>query len=229
MKKNVMMRVASLLMVCVLATTCGISGTFAKYVTSDNGSDSARVAHWGVTITATSEMFSETYDVGNTGEGKDGLGVKAEAEVVAPGTAKTDAMTFAVKGRPEVDGKITATKAEVTLTGWEVEGAYYCPLIVTVNGTKIYGLDSASMAEFKGEIEAAMKTAIEGTFEAGDVLDGDGVGDMSISWEWPFQGSGHVGGTGHADQTDAKDTKLGDAATKATIAFDVVYLIEQVD
>ena len=172
-------------------------------------------------------MFAKEYDLGNGVI--DQLGVKATEEVVAPGTAKADAMTFAVKGQPEVDGQITATKADVTLAGWEVDGAYYCPLIVTVDGTKISGLDSTSMAEFEGKIEAAMLAAIQGTFEAGDDLDGDGVGDMSISWEWPFQGSTYLGGTGHEDQTDAKDTKLGDAAVKATIAFDVAYLIEQVN
>ena len=47
MKKNVMMRVAAMLLVCVLASTCGISGTFAKYVTSTSSQDAARVAKWG--------------------------------------------------------------------------------------------------------------------------------------------------------------------------------------
>ena len=44
MKKNKMMRIASALLVAVILTTCAISGTFAKYVTSTPGSDSARVA-----------------------------------------------------------------------------------------------------------------------------------------------------------------------------------------
>ena len=44
MKKNKMMRIASVLLVAVILTTCAISGTFAKYVTSGNGSDNARVA-----------------------------------------------------------------------------------------------------------------------------------------------------------------------------------------
>ena len=48
MKKNVMMRVASALLVAVLMTTCAISGTFAKYTSSKTDSDSARVAVWGL-------------------------------------------------------------------------------------------------------------------------------------------------------------------------------------
>ena len=54
MKKNRMMRVASALLVAVLLTTCAISGTFAKYVTTESGSDFARVAKWGVNVEAES-------------------------------------------------------------------------------------------------------------------------------------------------------------------------------
>ena len=62
MKKNVMMRVASVLLVAVLLTTCAISGTFAKYTTGDAGHDTARVAKWGVTITANGTTFAEAYN-----------------------------------------------------------------------------------------------------------------------------------------------------------------------
>lgn len=44
MRKNRMMRAASALLVAVLMTTCTISGTFAKYVTSADSTDTARVA-----------------------------------------------------------------------------------------------------------------------------------------------------------------------------------------
>ena len=44
MKKNRMMRVASALLVAVLLTTCAISGTFAKYITAEDATDSAAQA-----------------------------------------------------------------------------------------------------------------------------------------------------------------------------------------
>ena len=47
MKTNKMMRIASVLLVAVLLTTCSISGTFAKYVSQATGTDTARVAYWG--------------------------------------------------------------------------------------------------------------------------------------------------------------------------------------
>ena len=43
MKKNTMMRIASVLLVAVLLSTCAISGTFAKYTSQYTGSaDRAR-------------------------------------------------------------------------------------------------------------------------------------------------------------------------------------------
>ena len=63
MKKNRMMRLASILLICVLLTTSVISGTFAKYVTADTGSDNARVAKWGVELIVTGDnLFSNSYN-----------------------------------------------------------------------------------------------------------------------------------------------------------------------
>ena len=89
MKKNIMMRLASFLLVAVLISTSAISGTYAKYVTSDDGSDFARVAEWGVVIEAKSfGMFTDKYETDDetatfTGE----YSVDGEGEdVLAPGT-----------------------------------------------------------------------------------------------------------------------------------------------
>ena len=50
MKKNKMLRIASILLVVTLLSTCVISGTFAKYVTKAEGIDAARVAKWGIIV-----------------------------------------------------------------------------------------------------------------------------------------------------------------------------------
>ena len=60
MKKNKMMRIASVLLVAVLLSTCAISGTFAKYVTTDSGSDSARVAKFAFTVSENGTDFTTT-------------------------------------------------------------------------------------------------------------------------------------------------------------------------
>ena len=67
MKKNAMLKIAAILMVAVLLTTCAISSTFAKYVTSDSYSDTARVAKWGITLTVSQDkMFADNYSIDDT-------------------------------------------------------------------------------------------------------------------------------------------------------------------
>ena len=61
MKKNRMMRLASVLLVLTLLSTSVISGTFAKYVTSDQASDTARVAKFGVVVSASGSLFGTDY------------------------------------------------------------------------------------------------------------------------------------------------------------------------
>ena len=110
MKKNKMMRIASVLLVAVLLTTSIISGTFAKYVTSTSTVATATVAKFGVTASATGTLFNETYATDDTSvsdSDTDSISVKSTAKVVAPGTKNTDGLTFAFTGTPEVDVKIT--------------------------------------------------------------------------------------------------------------------------
>ena len=81
MKKNVMMRLASFLLVAVLISTSAISGTYAKYVTQAEGTDSARVAKWGVTVAIDgSDLFANQYT-----DTTNGLTVKSlDAQKVVP-------------------------------------------------------------------------------------------------------------------------------------------------
>lgn len=111
MKKNRMMRVASVLLVAVLLTTSAISGTFAKYVTQASNRDEARVAKFGVVVTAEGSLFEHEYDV-FTGDSGNTVIRSDSGDVVAPGTANTNGMSFSVSGRPEVTVQISfnATK-----------------------------------------------------------------------------------------------------------------------
>ena len=106
MKKNVMMRIASILLVCVLATTCGISGTYAKYVTKAEANDTARVAKWGIMLAVTGDgVFAEEYD----GEGGKKTVISSNKDkLVAPGTENETGITFKITGTPEVAFKLTA-------------------------------------------------------------------------------------------------------------------------
>lgn len=117
MKKNRMMRLASFLLVCVLLTTSVISGTYAKYVTTGEASDSARVAKWGVEVAAVGTLFSDEYEakeeiLDNDGE-VIGITVKSSLQdnVVAPGTESGDGITFKIQGTPEVAVSVNVSLA----------------------------------------------------------------------------------------------------------------------
>ncbi len=117
MKKNVMMRLASFLLVAVLISTSAISGTYAKYTTQDSGSDTARVAKWGVELQVVGNLYGDSYGANNKIVKDDDTGITVQAvdyatnatDVVAPGTQNDEGFTFSLKGQPEVDGKITTT------------------------------------------------------------------------------------------------------------------------
>ncbi len=61
MKGSKLPKLAALLLVLTLATTCFVSGTFAKYVSEGEGKDAARVAKWGVKVEITGDGFKTTY------------------------------------------------------------------------------------------------------------------------------------------------------------------------
>lgn len=107
MRKNKMMRLASMLLVLTLLSTCMISGTFAKYVTTATGSDSARVAKWGIKMDGDGKaLFADTY----------GATVKSDNgdDVVAPGT--NGSYIYSVFGTPETAYEITFEGTEITKT-----------------------------------------------------------------------------------------------------------------
>ena len=116
MKKNVLMRAASGLLVATMLTTCAISGTFAKYVTQDNGGDVARVAKWGVIVQVEGDLYSQKYlNTDNVATDKidteTTIGVNgkqiANTNVVAPGTKSDEFFSFNINGTPEVDSQLT--------------------------------------------------------------------------------------------------------------------------
>lgn len=114
MKKNKMMRIASILLVVTLLSTCVISGTFAKYVTKAEGEDQARVAKWGVLVSVEGGAFADKYaatDEAYLEDGGEYAVVSANGDkVVAPGTSAKEAdmaLVATVKGTPEVAARYT--------------------------------------------------------------------------------------------------------------------------
>lgn len=206
--KNRTMRVAALLLVLTLMTSCFVGGTFAKYTTGSGlKEDTARVAKWGVTVTGTGVMFSDSYkDEATTyAVNEDGTAITVQSgtagdKVIAPGTNGTLA-AFDIGGTPEVDTEVVYT-AVLTLTGWEVDGAEYCPIVFKVNGTE-YKIDATNdtIAKLEAAVEAAIVAAKQ-SYDTNEDLSA-AEDDLVVTWAWAFEGD------------DVKDTKLGDAAATA--------------
>ena len=235
MKKNRMMRLASVLLVMVLLSTSVISGTFAKYVTTASSTDSARVAKWGVVVSVTGDAFAKTYDLDTTGTGiANGLAVESSTDekVVAPGTTGTFG-GITVTGTPEVAVNIN-TEATVTINGWELTGSvFYCPVVVTIGTTEICGLDYNSATAFATAIENEIEAA-NGNYEANTDLSSVAGLNGSYTWKWAFVNADHVA-TGHAhviEQTDGRDTEIGNRAANGflnNISIVVETIVTQID
>lgn len=109
MKKNKVMRIASILMVAALVSTCAISGTFAKYVTGDSADDAARVAKFGVTVLASGALYSDTYKASAEANDKLGTpGVKGDLSTYAANSANLSVVSIGFVDN--FDGEKKATK-----------------------------------------------------------------------------------------------------------------------
>ena len=125
------MRVAGLLLALVLVTSCFVGGTFAKYVTSGEGADSARVAKFGVKITANGTMFAKEYatdDESVSGTIAKSVVSSDTSKLVAPGT-KGNMVSMTLTGTPEVAVRVQYTATLTLNDNWkDADGKFYCPL-----------------------------------------------------------------------------------------------------
>lgn len=228
MKTNTMMRVASVLLVAVLLSTCVISGTFAKYVTSEGSTDNARVAKWGVTITAvnaTSNTFFKgeytTDDSNYSATITNSVDSSDSKDVIAPGT-KGDWVNVSVTGTPEVAVKIEYT-ADLELDGWTCgsPAAFYCPVIIIIDNVEYSakGTNCTTADAFEEFIEAKIAAHTE-NYAPNKDLSSD-ANTLTISWKWDFESG-----------DDSADTYYGNLAANdqaPTISLTVTTTITQVD
>ena len=232
MKKNKMMRLASALLIAVLLSTSVISGTFAKYTSSANATDKARVAYWGWGSDSTIEfdLFDGQYD-----------NVKSENgdNVVAPGTSKSATFTFEYK--PTDDGKALTAGAikapEVTYdftVAFDIaDGADYDALDAndnfywTLNGTKYDTLNDlkAAVMLLSGEADGTARYT-PGQLPPMFANDTNNAIQNTIGWIWEFEtvNSGVV----DTDQ-DEEDTAMGNAADLDDLTITITVTATQVN
>ena len=251
MRKNKMMRLASGLLVATLLTTSVISGTFAKYVTTNSGKDSATVAKFGVTINVADDMglFKTTYDKTSEEEGNTVVSATANAKVVAPGTKGS--MKFSISGTPEVATQLTVAVDNTTaihLAGgtYKLDAGKFAEkdCSVTTNADyepiKWYFGEAAIGDDTKYEMTLTdLETALEKlTTENKPNVALDKT--YYIGWKWDFEPETDFTGTwGYNDGTavpytdatvaDFLDTYLGDEAKLQTESFTLKITVTQID
>lgn len=223
MKKNKMMRIASVLLIVTLLSTCAISGTFAKYVTQANGEGSARVAKWGVVINMTGAPFAKTYNTkdGNyvTHTGTNTLAVESTEFVVAPGTSSDEtgnSFKATVAGTPEVAAAyelqlIDSAIKEITLAPGEyvdytqlIDGEY-----PTFELASEYKPVKLGLTVWDGATKVASKTGLtldqlkQALRDYGNTGTDKLLANMApntqvaytfeLNWEWKFEANGATG------------------------------------
>ena len=251
MKKNKMMRAASGLLVATLLTTSIISGTFAKYTTTNSGSDSATVAKFGVTISVDDDMnlFNTQYDADDDDATSAQTVVTATTNQnkIAPGTKGS--MQFSITGTPEV-----ATQLTVAVDG--VETAHLDAGTYTLDAGKFAdreckvttATDYEPIKWYVGTDAITDNTAYDKTLA--DVekylekLSGEKTPNTKldatyyIGWKWDFE-SAFEGTWDYDSKTDAPyenaqiadflDTYMGDQDTLQTESFKLSITVTQVD
>ena len=218
MMKNKMMRAASILLVAVLLSTCAISGTFAKYVTTASGTDTARVAKWGITMSnKSSDTFVAEYKNGEnlTVQGKKQDG--SADDVVAPGTTST--VTYRVDGTPETDYVISFDYSDVKEVFLKAGTVFTYTNLDANDDNAIY---DAGMSTGRDTIQSdyyPIKYQVVLTTELGTVSYSDNTGNGNT----PFEKTSSQGNTTLDTYTYSVVGKLTDALEqlkKTTIAFD---------
>lgn len=212
MKKNRTMRAATLLLALTLMTSCFVGSTFAKYVSTSEGTDTARVAYWGFDAVEPAAVEFNIFDTSDD----TGLKTIAGTNLLAPGTTGSASFQFvnAKDGSeaPEVAYTVTVSTAGSS-TSADI-GDLNDELVWTLDGTVYTDLDTllAAIRDMSGSTDGTgVATFAPGT-AVPDILSNTA---KEISWEWAFDGD------------DAADTALGNADPLEEITLKVTVTVEQ--
>ena len=235
MKKTNLTKAILLLLCLCLVTSSFVGSTLAKYVTTANASDTARVAKFGVTVSTTGSLFDKYYvdAAGGNTPGSTNMTVHSYNDsdtLVAPGTQNDTGMTFTVTGTPEVSvnvafavtvtddvflksitapgGYLDYTTGNSTTDTFAVASDYY-PVVFTLKNGAGTTLASGNLTAIKTYLEGLNKTVAPNTNLASSSLGTNIDGTYKLTRDWEFS----------ADAAqDKKDTLLGNLQADSTLA-----------
>lgn len=242
MRKNRMMRAASALSIAVLLSTCTISGTFAKYVTTGSGSDKATVAQWGVQISGMdSELFKNSYAKSDTSTIIANT-VSASDKLVAPGTANAEGVKFSLTGTPEVavrvafaitkSDNVTQDPIDVVLpageyTDWttapyntKFTAEEYHPIKFTLKDGST-SIKEGTLAEIKEYLEGSTVSKDYGPGTDLSTILGGTTGEYTLTWDWTFEQGKNQEDTLLGNIVAGKETGVANASTDIDFAISI--------
>lgn len=204
----------SLLLVLVFAvvlTAYSVSGTYAKYVSSADKTDQARVAKWDVEVgsgnrltttnkTFTFDLFKTVNDTKDHNDETDVLKGTNE-NIIAPGTEGS--FDLVLNNKSEVTAKYGIV--------YTVTNPANIPVEFSVDNGTTWTTNLATVVADDTNTRLAMT---------------NGTKTITIKWRWAFEGTGSTNYT--ASQTDATDTELG-LAGNSNIFVKADVTISQVD
>ena len=211
MKKNKMMRTAAVLGVAALLTTSALSGTLAKYTTSTESTDNARVAVWGFNKDAnvTLDLFDSSYKNASDVETVKANVKKDESNgdnLIAPGTTKTGTFSIinASTTAPEVKYKFT-----VSVNGSSIDDS------IKKNKNIVWKLDNGNEGTWDALMTDILKLSGKDDVNYSDSTDSASIDyepnkipnnfatgkTHTISWEWKFNETNDETATYWVDKT----------------------------
>lgn len=223
MKKK--MTVLGGLLLAALVSAYSVCGTYAKYISSIDFADEARVAKWDFKVNGENpaafnnfdiDLFKESYEI----KGIDHQFVVSSepgVKVVAPGTEGKYAL--ALTGTAETNYTVLLDNVEVenTIKTTDKDGNEYSPIkfSLTVGGTA--RLTDVSIDDLKAELEKLYDG--QAVYPANHTLNEE----LVISWKWAFEQDTNV------DEYDALDTYLAQEQGTVSVKFGVTITQTQAE
>lgn len=222
MKKK--LTVLGTLLLAVVISGYSVSGTYAKYTSSIDLADEARVAKWDIKMGQDSmntlNLFESSYFYGDD----DHLTVQSianaegkRADVVAPGTHGQ--YTFALQGEIETNYTIdlTATGKNTVVLKDDAGNITYNPMRFYLDTN-----DSLKFNEINGWYDfQGLLDALNALYSADGTVYGPGTVDntsYTIYWKWDFETSAAA---------NELDTILGQTSAEHIISLDINITAEQ--
>lgn len=177
MKKNRAMRVAAMLLVLVMMTSCFVGGTFAKYTSDADVKATASVAKWSIDVEGTEianatkqtvnvDLFTTLYEADGTTTETDVAGTS----LIAPGTGGS--FDLDVKNLSEVNAMY-----DIAFT---IENTSSIPLEFSTDGGNTWKSEIADVDVSKQKIDMGATVATTTTVMWRWVFNGDDAADTAL-------------------------------------------------